>query len=209
MFLPANVQIAMQAMSGFAQGAAGIAALVGVAVEHKMFFAQGLHHIKHGLQVFVLNNGRHRGFARGVQIASGHRQHRLANKLDNVDGQQRIAGQQRAYVFEAGNVGVGDHQPNAVEGIAGRGINPEDFGVSTVGQACIKMQLVRKFQAVVDVLRFTRHVLLGAVVFNATAHTGLQVLLEEGAQFGLCRFGRVMVRHKLSPAFQGGVFAAR
>ena len=117
-FLPANVQIALQAMSGFAQGAAGIAALVSVALEHKMFFAQGLDHVQHWLQIFVLNNGRHRGFAGGVQVACSHRQHRLANKLDDIDGQQRVAGHQRAYVFEAGKVVMGNHQPDAIEGIA-------------------------------------------------------------------------------------------
>ena len=71
------------------------------------------------------------------------------------------------------------------------------------------MQLVGKFEPVIDVLCFTRYVLLGAVMGDATANAGLQVLLEEGGQLGLGRLNLVMVRHKQLPASQDVAFAIR
>ena len=87
MLLPANMQAALQAMFGPGQCAGRVAALMGVGIEHKVLLAQGLNHVQHRLQVFVFDNGSHCRLARGVQVASGHCQYGLADKLHLVDGQ--------------------------------------------------------------------------------------------------------------------------
>ncbi|MNW65646.1 hypothetical protein D3C74_440440 [compost metagenome] len=80
--------------------------------------------------------------------------------------------------------------------------------MGTVGHARINVQLVRKLQAIVDVLRFTGHMLGGAVVLDAAADTGGQVLAEQFGHLGLA-LGYVMVRHKRSPGFRCTAFAVR
>jgi hypothetical protein len=96
---------------------------------------------------------------------------------------------------------MGDDQSHAVKGVAGRGVDAEDSGVGPVGQARVEVQLVGEFQPVVNVLRFAGHMLVGAVMLDAAAYAGCQVLREQGGEFGLGFFnGLVMVRHKLSPA---------
>ena len=87
MFLPADMQAALQSVSRPGQCPGRIAALMGVAFEHEVLVAQRLNHIEHGLQVFIFNNRRHCGLAGGIQVPCGHDQHRLANKFHLVDGQ--------------------------------------------------------------------------------------------------------------------------
>ncbi|MCY1451228.1 hypothetical protein D9M71_680840 [compost metagenome] len=154
MLLAADVQGALQAMRGAGQGADRVATLVGVAVEHEVFLAQCLDHIQHRLQVFVFDDRGHGCAARGIEVAGGDGNHRLADELDGVDGQQRVAGQQRADVLEARHVFVGDGDAHAFEGVAGAGVDAQYPGVGAVGQARIHVQLVGKFQAVIDVHRF-------------------------------------------------------
>ena len=209
MFLPPDMQRAFKPMVGVGQRRGRVAALMGVAVEDKVLIAQGLHHVEHRFQVLVFDDGGHRGVACGLQVAGGHGQHGLADKLHGVDGQQRVAGQQRADVFQAGDVFMGDDQSHAVKGVAGRGVDAEDFGVSPIRQARVEMQLVGVFQPVVNVLGFAGHMLFGAVVFDAAAYAGCQVLREQGGEFGLGQLGLVMVRHTLSPACRKLGFAVR
>jgi hypothetical protein len=114
-------------------------------------FAQGFDHVQHRLQVFVFDDrGR---FARGFQVAGGDGEHRLADELDLVDGQQRVAGHHRADVFQAGHVFVGDGDAHAFEGVARRGVDAQDARMGAVGGAGVDVQLVGEFQAVVDVQR--------------------------------------------------------
>ena len=124
---------------------------MGVAVEHEMLLAQGLDHVEHRLEVLVLDDGRHRGLACGFQVPGGDGEHRLADELDLVDGQQRVAGQQRADILEAWDVLVSDGDAHAFEGVARRGVDAQHLGVGPVGQARIDVQLVGEFQPVVDV----------------------------------------------------------
>ncbi len=208
-FLAADMQRALDAMLRGRQRRCRIAALMGVAVQHEVLVAVGLDHVQHRLQVFVFDHCGQRRFARGFQVAGGHGQHHLADELHGVDGQQRITRQQRADVFRARHVFVGDDDTHAVEGVAGRGVDVEDFGVGAVGQARIQVQLVGEFQAVVDVLRFAGYVLGGAVVLDAATDAGGQILGEQLGQFGLGFCHGVMVRHKRSPEFRCAAFAAR
>jgi hypothetical protein len=53
--------------------------------------------------------------------------------------------------------------------------------VGAVRQAGVDVQLVGEFQAVVDVLRFAGHMLGGAVVLDAAADPGGQVLANSSA----------------------------
>ena len=151
MLLAADVQRALQAMRRAGQGAGRVAALVGVAVEHEVFLAQGLDHVEHRLEVFVLDNGRHGGAAGGLEVPGSDGEHRLADELDLVDGQQRVTGQQRADVLETRDVLMGDGDAHAFEGVAWGGVDAQHLGVGTVGQARIDVQLVGKLQPVVDV----------------------------------------------------------
>lgn len=80
--------------------------------------------------------------------------------------------------------------------------------MGAVGGACIDMQLIGEFQAVVDVHRFAGHVLVGAVVLDAAADPGGQVLAEQFGHLGLALDG-VMVRHSRSPEFRCTAFAIR
>jgi len=208
-FLAADMQGALNAILRRCQRACRITALVGVAVQHEVLFAIGLDHIQHRFQVFVFDDGGHRGLACGVQVAGGHGQHHLADELHGVDGQQRIARQQRTDVFQARHVLVGDDDAHAVEGMAGRGVDAQDSGVGAVGQARIQVQLVREFQAIIDVLRLAGYVLGGAVMLDAAADAGGQVLGEQLGQFGLGFNDGVMVRHKRSPESRCAAFAAR
>ena len=105
---------------------------MGVGVQHEVFVAQGLDYIQHRLQVFVFDNGGHCRLARRIEVMGSNRQHCLAYIFHLVDGQQRVAGQQRADIFEAGNVFVGNDQAHAFKGVAGRSVNADDFGMSPV-----------------------------------------------------------------------------
>ena len=117
-FLPADVQMALQAMGRTGESAGRITALMGMAVEDEMFFAQGFDHIQDGFQVFVFDDRGHCCFACGFHIPCGNRDHRLADEFDDIDGQQRIARQQRTNVLEARNVFMGDGDAHAFKGIA-------------------------------------------------------------------------------------------
>ncbi|MNH17487.1 hypothetical protein D3C79_771600 [compost metagenome] len=206
--LATDVQGALDAVRGTGQGCSGVATLVGVAVEHEVLLAQCFDHIQHRLQVFILDDGGHGRTACGVEVAGGHGEHRLAEELDLVDGQQRVAGHHRADVLEAGDVFVGDGDAHALEGIARRGVDAQDARVGAVGGARIDVQLVGEFQAVVDVHRLAGHMLVGAVVLDAAADPGGQVLAEQFGHLGLA-LGYVMVRHKRSPGFRCTAFAVR
>ncbi|MNT31280.1 hypothetical protein D3C72_1671080 [compost metagenome] len=208
MLLATDVQGALDAVRGTGQGSSGVATLVGVAVEHEVLLAQGFDHIQHRLQVFILDDCGHGRTACGVEVAGGHGEYRLAEELDLVDGQQRVAGHHRADVLEAGDVFVGDGDAHALEGIARRGVDAQDARVGAVGGACIDVQLVGEFQAVVDVYRLAGHMLVGAVVLDAAADPGGQVLAEQFGHLGLA-LGYVMVRHKRSPGSRCTAFAVR
>ena len=184
-FLATDMQGALNTVLGTCQRSGRIAALVGVAVEHEVLVAKRLDHIQHWLQVFIFDHRRHRRLARGFQVTGRYRQDHLADELHGVDGQQRVAGHQRADVFQAWHVFVGDDYAYAVEGIAGRGVDADDAGVGTVGHARIQVQLVGEFQAVVDVLRFTADVLGGAVMLDAATDPGGEVLGKQCGKFGL------------------------
>lgn len=208
-FLAADVQRALNAMLCGGQRRGRIAALVGVAVEHEVTFAQGFDDIQHWFKIFVFDDRRHRCFAGGFQVFRRDRQHRLADELHIIDGQQRIARHQRADVFQPRHVFVGDDNAHAFEGVARLRVDAEDFRVGAVRQARIQVQLVGEFQAIIDVLRFTGHMLGGAVVLDAAADTGGQVLGEQFGQLSLGLLYGVMVRHKRSPESRCAVFAVR
>ncbi len=104
---------------------------------------------------------------------------------------------------------MGDRNAHAFEGVAGLGVYADDFRVGAVRQPCINVQLIGEFQAIVDVLRFTGHMLGGAVVLDAAADAGGQVPGEQFRQFGLSLLYGVMVRHKRSPESRCAVFAVR
>ncbi|MNP00569.1 hypothetical protein D3C76_923610 [compost metagenome] len=208
MLLATDVQGALDAVRGTGQGCSGVATLVGVAVEHEVLLAQCFDHIQHRLQVFILDDGGHGRTACGVEVAGRHGEHRLAEELDLVDGQQRVAGHHRADVLQAGDVFVGDGDTHTLEGIARRGVDAQDARMGAVGGAGIDVQLVGEFQAIVNVQRLPRYMLVGAVVLDAAADTGGQVLAEQFGHLGLA-LGYVMVRHKRSPGFRCTAFAVR
>ncbi len=133
----------------------------------------------------------------------------LADELDLVDGQQRVAGQQWADVLEAGYILMGDDNTYTVEGQAGRGVDPQDARMGAVGQPRIDMQLVGELQAVVDIHRFAGHVLVGALVPDATTDAGGQIPGKQLGEFGLGFFRNTMVRHKRSPGSRYAAFAVR
>jgi hypothetical protein len=164
--------------------------------------------VQHWLQVFVLDDRGQCRPARRGQVRGGHRQHRLADELDEVDGQQRIAGQQRADVLERRQVLVGDHQAHPGYRVAWGGVDAEDARVGAIGQARVHVQLVGKLQAIVDVHRLAADVLVGAVVLDAAADAAGQAL---GEQFGHLGLGllRGVLRHSRSPGFRCAAFALR
>ena len=208
-FLATDMQGALDTVLGACQRSGRIAALVGVAVEHEVLVAKRLDHIQYRFQVFIFDHRRHRRPACGLQVAGGHGQYHLAHELHGVDGQQRVAGHQRANVFQSRYVFMGDGNAYAVEGVAGRGVDADDPGMGAVGHARIQVQLVGKFQAVVDVLRFTADVLGGAVMLDAAPHPGGEVLGKQCGKFGLGFYHGVMVRHKRSPESRCAAFAVR
>ncbi|MDA3137221.1 hypothetical protein HG619_25840 [Pseudomonas syringae] len=125
----------------------------------------------------------------------------MPDELHLVDGQQRVAGQQRPDVLEPRNILMGNRDAYTFEGVAGRGIDADDARMGSVGKACVDVQLVGKFQAIIDVHRFAGHVLVGTVVLDAAAHAGVQTLLKYRKHLGL---GGVwgMLRHSQSPALE-------
>ena len=209
MFLAADMERALDAVLGTRQGRGRVAALVGVAVEHEVALAQGFDHVQHRFEVFIHDDGGHRRLACGLQVFRGDGQHRLADELHVVNGQQWVAGQQRADVLEARYVFVGDGDAHAFEGVAGLGVDADDLRVGAIRQPGVDVQLVGKLEPVIDVLRFTAHMLGGAVVLDAAPDTGGQVLGEQFSQLGLALLYGVMIRHKRSPGSRCAVFATR
>lgn len=80
--------------------------------------------------------------------------------------------------------------------------------MGTVGGAGIDVQLVGEFQAVVDVQRLAGDMFVGAVVLDAAANPGGQVLAEQFGHLGLA-LGYMVVRHKRSPGFRCAAIAVR
>lgn len=171
-------------------------------------FAQGLDHVQHRFEVFVLDDRRHGGAACGVQVSGGDSKHWLTEELDLVDGQQRVAGDHWADVLQARDVFMGDCDAYAFEGVARRGVDAQDARMGAVGCTRIDVQLIGEFQAVIDVHRLAADVLVGAVMLDAAADPGGQVLAEQFGHLGLA-FGYVMVRHKRSPGFRCTAIAVR
>src|SRR5690606_21086503 len=205
-FLAADVQRALQATWRGGQRGGGIAALVGVTVEHEMLLAQRIDHVEHRFQILVFDDRGHGGLARGFQAIGGDGDHRLADVFHLAVRQQRVAGDHRADVQLAGHVLGGDGDGHARNLVARRGVDADDAGVGAVAHARIDVQLVGEFQAIVDVYRFTGNVLVRAVVLDAPADAGDQVLLEQGGDFFL-GLGKAVVRHKRSPSFRFSVRA--
>ncbi len=206
MFLPANVQAALQATRGAGQCVGRIAALVGVAVEHEVLLAQGIDHVDHRLQIFVLNDRGHGRFTRGFQAVGSDGNHRLADIFDFAVGQQRITGHDRAYVELTRYVLRSDGDRNAGYGVARGRVDAHDSGMGAVAHAGIDVQLIGEFQTVVDVHRLASDMLGRAVMFDAAADAGDQVLLEQGGDFFL-GFGWLM--HMRSPLSRLPGFVAR
>ncbi|MNF75485.1 hypothetical protein D3C84_575510 [compost metagenome] len=206
--LAADVQGALQAVLRRRQGAAGITALVLVAVQHEVLLAQGVDHVEHRLQVLVFDDRRHGRLACGFQAVGADGQYHLADVFDLAVSQQRVAGHHRADVQLTGHVLGGDGDGHARELVAGRGIDAGDARVGAVAHAGIDVQLVGEFQAVVDVHRLARDVLGRALVLDALADAGGDVGTE---QFGEFFLGLVMVvvRHRRSPGFPLLGIAAR
>ena len=88
-------------------------------------------------------------------------------------------------------------------------VDADDPGVGAVRHARIQVQLVGKFQAVVDVLCFTADVFGGAVMLDAAPDSGGEVLGKQCGKFGLGFYHGVMVRHKRSPESRCAAFAVR
>ncbi len=202
MLLAADVQRALQAMRRAGQRGGGIADAVLVAVEDEMALAQGLDHVEHRFQVFVLDDRRHGRLARGFQAVGGDRQDHLSDILHLAIGQQRVAGHHRADVELAGNVGGGEGDGDAGELVAGRHVEAGDAGVGALAQARIDVQLVGKLQAIVDVDRLAADVLGGAFVLDAAADSGGQLGAEQVGQLFLALVRLAMVRHRRSPGFR-------
>ncbi len=208
MFLTADVQVALQTVGCACQRCGRVATFVRVAVEHKVFLTQRLNHIQHRLQVLIFDNRRHCRLPGNVQIASSNGKHRLTDKLHRVDGQQRIAGQQRPDVLQPRNILMSNRNAYAVEGVAGRGVDADDSRVGTVGKTCIHMQLIGKLQAIIDIHRFAGHMFVGAVMLDAATDASAQALLKHGEHFGLGNGWR-MLRHSQSPALRRQASALR
>ncbi|MNQ25004.1 hypothetical protein D3C85_382160 [compost metagenome] len=202
MFLAADMQAALQALRRGGQFGSGIADLVLMAVEDEMLLAQRIDHIQHRFQVFVFDDRRHRRLARGFQAVGADRQHHLADVFDLAVGQQRVAGDHRPDIQLAGHILAGDGDGHAGNRIAGRGVDLDDTGMGAVAHAGIDVQLVGKFQAVVDIYGFAGYVLVRTFVFDAFADTGGDVGAEQGGQLFLGFDGFVMARHRRSPGFR-------
>ncbi len=206
MFLPADVQAALQATRGARQCAGRIATLVGVAVEYEVLFAQGIDHVDHRFQIFILNDRGHGRFTRGFQAVGCDGNHRLADIFDLAVGQQRITGHDRADVELARYVLRRDGDGHARNLVAGRGVDAHDAGMGAVAHAGIDVQLIGEFQTVVDIHRLASDMLGRAVVLDAAADAGDQVLFEQGGDFFL---GFSWLMHMRSPLSRLPGFVAR
>ncbi len=158
-----------------------------------MLLAQCVDHVDHRLQIFVLDDRGHGRFTRGFQIVGGNGNDRLTNEFDHAIGQQRITGHDRADIQLTRHVLCGDGDGDARYVVARGRVDAHDPGVGAVAHAGIDVQLVREFQAVIDVHRLAGDVLGRAVMLDASADAGDQVLLEQGGDF-LLRFGWLMHR---------------
>ena len=206
MFLPANVQAALQATRGTGQCAGRIATLVGVAVEYEVLFAQGIDHVDHRFQIFILNDRGHGGFTCGFQAVGSDGNHRLANILDLAVGQQRITGHDRTDIQLTRHILSGDGDRNTGYGVAGGRVDAHDPGMGAVAHAGVDVQLIGEFQTVVDVHGLASDMFGRAVVLDAAADAGDQVLFEQGGDFFL-GFGWLM--HMRSPLSRLPGFVAR
>jgi len=206
--LAADVQRTLQPARRAGQGGCRVAALVGVAVEHEVLLVQRIDHVEYRFQVLVFDDRGHGRLACGFQAVGGHGDHRLADVFDLVVGQQRVARQYSADIQLPGYILSGDGNGDARHLIAGRGVDAGDACVGTVAHARINMQLIGKLQAVVDVHRLARDMLGRAVVLDALADAGDQILGKQRRDFFLSAGGYV-VRHKRSPSFRFSVRVVR
>ena len=193
MFLPANVQAALQATRGAGQCAGRIATLVGVAVEYEVLLAQGIDDVDHRFQIFVLNDRGHGRFTRGFQAIGSDGNHRLADILDLAVGQQWVTGHNCANVQLTRYILRSDGDHNTGYGVARGCVDAHDSRMGAVAHAGIDVQLIGEFQTVVDVHRLASDMLGRAVMLDAAADAGDQVLLEQGGYFFL-GFGWLMHR---------------
>src|SRR5690606_28939547 len=115
----------------------------------------------------------------GFQAVGGDGNHRLADKLHYTVGQQRIAGHDRTDVQLPRHILGGNGDSDTGYLVAGRRIDAHDAGVGAVAHAGIDVQLVGELQAVVDINRLAGDVLGRAVMFDAAAHAGDQILREQ------------------------------
>src|SRR5690606_14160558 len=106
------------------------------------------------LKVLVFDDRGHGRLAGGFQAVGGDGDHRLANELHLAVCQQRVAGHDGTDVQLAGYVLGGDGNGHAGNLVARRGIDADDTGMGAVAHTGVNVQLVGKFQTVVDVDRF-------------------------------------------------------
>ncbi len=139
-FLPADVDLALQAVRCSRQCGVRITALLGVTGAHEELFGQCLAGIKDGRQILVFDLGQLRCLARGGVTGRGDGKDRLADMLDHLTRQHRITREHRADVGVTGYVGHGEYGNHAGVGTHGFQIESGDTRMrpGAVAHRCVQ-----------------------------------------------------------------------
>ena len=165
--LPADIDLALQAVRRSRQCRIRITALLGVAGAHEELFGQCLAGIKDGRQVLVFDLGQLCRLARGGVTGRGDSEDRLADMLNHLARQHRITGEDRADVGMTGYVGHGEHRDHARVGTHGLQIELGNARMRPGAVADGGMQNTLGLGQVIDITGSAGYVQPGALVQRA------------------------------------------
>jgi hypothetical protein len=164
MILAADGQPAGETVWRGGDGGVRIAQPHGLAVLDERAGGAGILDGQERRQVLIFHDGQGRRGAGLGQGLGGDGEQRLADEADRSLWEHRIIAGDRADVILARNVGSAQYTDDPRRGLHGRKVEPLEPGVCAGALAHVDVQEVRRFRQVVDVERFARHMLLGAVV---------------------------------------------
>ena len=129
---------------------------------------------EHRLEQFVVDRDQRRRPPRGVAVRSGDGCHRVTRIFGDAVGQDRLAGEDRRYVVDPGNVGGGDDGAHPRNRARRRAVDRADPGMGV--RAGREPDLLRAGDGrhIVDIDRAPGDVLLGAFVAPCAVDAALE-----------------------------------
>ena len=156
--LTTHVDLTLETVRCRGQRLVRVAALLGMTGAHKEGCIQGFLRTEHRMQWLILDLGQSRRLTGSGMAGRRHGKDRLTNMLDQLTGQDRVAGENRADIGMAGHIGEGDHRHHTGIGAYRAQIHAGDTRVRLFAVADRRVQQTFRLTQIIDIACLTTHV---------------------------------------------------